>query len=339
MSDRAIAARVYRGTSVEAEHAASVAVVNAHGELTHAFGDPQQRFSMRSATKPFQALALVTSGVADAVGLDQRELAIACASHSGTDLHVEVVRRLLARANAGPEALACGTHVPFEFRLRHERPTHGEDKDPLRHNCSGKHAGFLLLARHLGEPLESYLTPDGRAQSLVRQAVARACGLTVDALDVAVDGCSAPTFAFPLSALARGFARLAAARAEDSELSQALGRVRDAMLAEPLLVSGEGRFDYELARSFPENIVNKGGAEAILGIGFRDPALGIVVKVHDGAERALAPIALAVLRQLGLARDTNDFPLLARHERPEIRNHAKLRTGEIVAVIRLERVA
>ena len=318
-------------------HAASVAVVNEKGELVGSFGDPERRFSFRSATKPFQALPLVTSGAADAFGLDQEELAIACASHNGSDVHVEVVRRLLAHAKAGPEALDCGAHLPIELRLRHEPATRGEDRDPIRHNCSGKHAGFLLLARYLGEELDGYLSPNGRVQTLVRADVARVLGVPQDALEVALDGCSAPTFAASLTALARGFVHLATARAPDPELARPLGLVRDAMHAEPSLVSGEGRFDYDLARSFPENVVNKGGAEAIVGIGFRDPPLGIVVKVHDGSDRALGAITIAVLRELGLVSDIANVPHLARHERPIIKNHAKRPTGEIVASVPLRR--
>jgi L-asparaginase II len=330
-----IAARVFRGSSVEALHAASVAVVNERGELTHSFGDPSRSFSLRSSTKPFQALPLITSGAASAFSLDERELAIACSSHSGSDQHVELVQRLLARAGAGRETLRCGTHLPIGMRLRHELPLHGEDRDPLRHNCSGKHAGFLLLSRWLGEPFEAYLATGGAVQSLVRDAVAEALELLPGALETAIDGCSAPTFATPLVALARGMKNLAIANAARPALADALRRVQGAMLAEPFLVSGEGRFDHDLARSFPGNVVNKSGAEAILGIGFRDPPLGIAIKIHDGAERALAPVAVAVLRELGLVADVANVPSLARYERPVLKNHAKLATGELVVDVTL----
>lgn len=320
-------------------HAASVAVVNERGELVRSFGDPNQRFAFRSATKPFQALPLVTSGAADAFGLDARELAIACGSHNGSDRHADVVRGLLARAGTGADALRCGTQLPIELRLRHEQPLRGEDRDPVRHNCSGKHAGFLLVARQLGERFEAYLEPKSRVQLLVREAVASACELSPDTLEPAIDGCSAPTFASSLVALARGMKNLALASSPDPELARALGRIRDAMHADSFLVSGERRFDYDLAQSYPGNIVSKSGAEAIIGIGFRDPPLGIVVKVHDGAERARGPITIAVLRELGLVDDIARFPLLARYERPAISNDAKLRTGEVVAKLALRRDA
>src|SRR5262249_45067320 len=160
----------------------------------------------------------------------------------------------------------CGTHLPLGMRLRDEYPQHGEDKDVLRHNCSGKHAGFLALSRRLGTPFEAYLRANGAVQTAVRGAVEAACELPPGSLVSAVDGCSAPTYAVPLAALAVGFKNLALG-AGSATLAPALARVRDAMQAEPVLVSGEGRFDYDLARSFPGNVVNKGGAEAILGIG------------------------------------------------------------------------
>jgi L-asparaginase II len=223
------------------------------------------------------------------------------------------------------------------MRVRHQSPTRGEDEDPLRHNCSGKHAGFLVVSRHLGEPLETYLEPASGVQRLVREAVSKACEASSGELATAVDGCSAPTFALPLVTFARGMKNLARARSGDPELARALARVRDAMRKAPELVSGEGRLDYDLARSFPNNVVNKSGAEAIIGIGFSDPPLGIVVKVHDGADRALGAITLAVLRELRIVDDLARFPLLARHERPAVTNHARLRTGEIVATVTLAR--
>ncbi|HTQ06508.1 MAG TPA: asparaginase [Polyangiaceae bacterium] len=330
-----VAVRVLRGAHEDAVHSASVAVVDARGELVHAHGDPARPVVIRSAAKPFQALPLVATGAADALGLGPHELALASSSHNGSDLHVAGVRRLLALAGVGPEALRCGAHLPIELRLRGAYPTHGEDKDPLRHNCSGKHAGFLALARQLGAAPDSYLDPDGAVQIAVRRAIEDACELAAGSLVAALDGCSAPTYAMPLVALAVGFKNLALGRAADATESRALTRVRDAMQAAPLLVSGEGRFDYDLARSFPDNVVNKGGAEAVLGLGFRDPPLGIALKVHDGGERALAPLAVAVLRELGLVPDLARVPLLARHERPALRNYAGLLVGEIRARVTL----
>src|SRR5687768_2014961 len=159
-SSAATAAVVTRGQGVDAVHSAAVAVVDAGGRLTHAFGDAALWLFARSAIKPFQALSLVRAGAVERLGLELSELAIASSSHSGTDAHVDVVSRLLAKAGASATDLGCGTQLPLGLALQARYPQAGEEQDPLRHNCSGKHAGFLALARVFGQPFERYLEPE-----------------------------------------------------------------------------------------------------------------------------------------------------------------------------------
>ncbi|MFZ5892493.1 MAG: asparaginase [Myxococcota bacterium] len=328
------AACVVRGNAVEAWHHASIAVFTPDGGVAHWFGDPELTTLARSGLKPFQAIALLTSGAADAFGFDERELALACASHNGSDLHVDVVRSMLVKAQVSAEALHCGAHLPIGMRIAGEQPTHGENLDPLRNNCSGKHAGFLALCRHLGEPLESYLDPLAATQQRVRDELAAACDVAAESLSGGVDGCSAPNYALPLAALARGMLRLALPEVAPERLRTALTRIRDAMLAHPQLVSGEKRFDYDLARAFPGNMLAKAGAEGIQLGALLEPPLGFAIKVHDGHDRALGAICISMLRQLGLLEEALPESLLP-HERPVIKNHRKLVTGEIQATLTL----
>jgi L-asparaginase II len=213
-------------------------------------------------------------------------------------------------------------------------PTSGEEADPLRNACSGKHAGFLLLARHLSVPFADYLDPVGPVQRCVRSGVALACGLDADSLPQGIDGCSAPNYALPLAALARGMLRLARPAAGPPELGAALARVRDAMLAHPLLVSGEQRFDFEMMSAYPGNALSKVGAEGLQLLAFREPGLALAMKLHDGSDRALPAICVALLQQLDLAR--SGLPkALERHRSPLVENHRKLVTGEIRATLSL----
>jgi L-asparaginase II len=334
------AAVVTRGDGIEAWHFAAVAVVDGSGRLTHRLGNAELITFTRSAIKPLQALPLCTTGAREALAIDDEELALAAASHDGSDLHRAVAARLLAKAGATVEQLGCGAHWPIGMRAAGRHPCAGEDRDPLRHNCSGKHAGFLAVARTLGAAPERYLDPEAPVQAAVRRAVAEACEIDPETMRVATDGCSAPNFALPLSALARGFKNLAtrSASSDASPLDAALARVRAAMQAHPVLVSGETRFDAQLMRAFAGRIVCKGGAEALQAIGFSDPPLGIAVKVIDGGERALAPIALAVLRALGLTEGVA-LGALADRVRPIVTNHRGTETGAIVATLTLEEVA
>lgn len=331
------AVTVSRGDGVEAVHSAAIAVVGAGSRLTHAFGDPEAVFFSRSSIKPFQVLPLVLGGGLERFGFGAEELALCAASHNGSDLHRSVALRMLDKLGLDVTALQCGAGWPLQLRLWGKYPTAGEDLDPLRHNCSGKHCGFLALARLLEQPVETYLDGAGAAQRAVRRAVAEMCEVDPASLLLGVDGCSAPNFALPLRSLAVGIRNLAVAGAA-SALETACGRVRAAMLEHPLLVSGERRLDYDLALAFPGRVVAKGGAEALLLLAFTEPALGIAIKVVDGSPRALGPILVECLKQLGLVDDVSRFPTLARYEAPSVTNARKLKTGEIRARFRLRGV-
>jgi L-asparaginase II len=164
---------------------------------------------------------------------------------------------------------------------------------------------------------------------MVKSAVAEYCEYPEGKMTVGVDGCSAPNFSLPLQNLAIGFRKLTSAAGESENMKKSLTRIRQAMWEYPEMVSGEGRFDLELARSFPNNCICKVGAEAVEAIGFADPPIGIVVKIHDGSWRALWVVCVAVLKQLGLARKLDEYPQLARHEEPVVRNYRGLETGTI----------
>src|SRR5262245_7569128 len=262
------AAVVSRGDGVDAWHAAAVAVVAGDGRVTHALGNPELVTFTRSAIKPLQALPLCLTGARERLAIDDEELALAAASHDGGDRQREIAGRLLAKAGGDVTQLACGAHWPIGMRVAGRHPCAGEDRDPLRHNCSGKHAGFLALARVLGVAPERYLDPDSPVQREVRRAVAATCELDETRLLAGTDGCSAPNYAMPLSALARSFKNLATRGPAGTPLDAALARVRAAMQAYPALISGETRLDHDLQRAFAGRIVSKGGAEGLQAIGF-----------------------------------------------------------------------
>ncbi|MDZ4722979.1 MAG: asparaginase [candidate division Zixibacteria bacterium] len=332
-----IGARVIRGEGVEAVHYASVAVVNRDGDLTHYLGDPGQVFFTRSSIKPFQSLPLYLSGAAEHYKFTDKELAIMCASHNGSDEHREVVLSILSKAGNKVEDLQCGSHWPLQMKLFNQYPQNAEDTDSARHNCSGKHSGFLALTRFLKQPIADYLKPDSETQQRIKTAVADSCKFPHAQMLSGTDGCSAPNYAMPLKNLAIGFKNLSNGLSGDPKTAQALKRIKSAMSSHPLMVSGEKRFDYDLMRSFPGNIVCKIGAEGVEAIGFSEPATGIVVKIHDGNERALGPICVEVFKQLGLVSRMEDFPYLRAHESPVISNYRKIRTGQIIPDFKLRR--
>ena len=323
------AALITRGSGVEAVHCADIVVIDSDGEITHSLGDPKAVTFMRSSIKPIQALPLIECGMADEIGLTEKEIAITCGSHNGSDEHRATALSILSKAGNNPELLGCGAHWPGEMRQEGKYPTDGEDKDPLRNNCSGKHSGFLALAKKLGDSAEDYLKPDSRTQIAVRSALSDAMEVDLSKAPQGIDGCSAPNYAASIYNLALGFLKIATAT------DGAMYRVAEAIRAHPEMVSGNKRFDLALTKAYPGNVINKVGAEALEAIAFRDPEIAIVVKISDGGTRALYAVCVEALRQIGLLEKA-DMKHLDRFIKPEIKNHLGTITGQVVADFKLK---
>jgi L-asparaginase II len=323
---------VRRGAVVESVHRAIVAVVDPGGKILARLGDPAPVTFLRSAAKPFQALALVESGGAEAFGLTDPELAIIAGSHSGEDRHVKVVEGILARGGLGPEALQCGIHRPYHGPTAERL---GTQATVLHHNCSGKHAGMLLLAKHLGAPVKDYIDPDSPGQRRIRKTLAEVAGLRPAQVKLGTDGCSAPNFAISVKAMAVAFARLGVPERSPAHV-EALRRVRDAMLFHPAMVAGEDRFDTDLMEAFAGALVSKSGAEGVEGAAVSGKAWGIAVKIEDGNQRAVPPVMLEALRQLRVARAAH-LKAVDVHLNGVMRNWAGREVGGMEPRFRLRR--
>jgi len=324
-----------RGDQVESVHFGHVAVVDARGGLLASAGDPSVPVFPRSSFKPFQALPLVESGVFARSELEPEALALIAGSHGGTDRQAALALSILMLAGLDASALGCGAHEPYDeptalaMRRRNERPT------ALRNNCSGKHAGMLLLAKAMGAPVESYLDPDHPVQRRIFQRFEELMGRRFGG-PPAIDGCSAPTPRMPLTTLAHSFALLALGTDAAGKSVPALAQIRDAMTAYPANVASEGRLDTVLMRRMKGVVVSKAGAEGVHAIGHVKRGIGIAVKIQDGARRALKPAVVSVLSELGLL-SPEDLDAIQPMDELILRNHTGLLVGEIRSALRLKR--
>jgi L-asparaginase II len=289
-----ILVEVTRGRLVESSHRGAVAVADADGTLLLALGDVSSPIFPRSAVKAMQALPLVESGAADAFGLDDTDLAIACASHSGEKVHLAAARGLLAKAGLKESQLACGAHWPISQRASDELQRAGKTPQAIHNNCSGKHAGMLATALHRGLAPVGYERPEHPVQEEIKRVLSELCDVALDGEDMGIDGCSVPTFALPLAALATGFARLGSGVGLTGARKQAARRLVRACLAAPELIAGEGRFDTIVMRGLGPRVFTKAGAEGVHCASLPALGLGIAVKIDDGAKRG-AELALALL--------------------------------------------
>lgn len=292
METEALHGVVTRGGRVESVHPVLVAVTDAAGRTVAFANNPAHPTYFRSAAKPLQAWAAVSSGAADRFALSEPALALACASHSGEPAHVQLARQMLSAIGADEGALACGGHLSLEEAVREAQIRERVPLGPVTNNCSGKHAAMLALARHLDAPLAGYEDPTHPAQRRVIEQVARACGLSPSAVPLAGDGCTAPTFYLPLAAMARGWA------VWGTSPNAAAARLRAAMWRHPFYVGGTGRACTAFLSAAPGGLLAKIGAEGVYCAALPRVGLGVALKVHSGEMRFAALLLATVLSQI-----------------------------------------
>jgi L-asparaginase II len=305
MSDPVVV-EVTRGGIVESAHRGAAAVLDADGQVVVAFGDIDRPIFPRSAIKALQALALVEGGHADRLGLTDAELALACSSHSGETAHVAAAASMLRRAGRDASALECGAHWPNVVgEAAQALAATGARPTPLHNNCSGKHAGFVCLACGEGVDPAGYVARTHPVQQRIAGVLADVTGVRLDSdAPCGTDGCSIPTFGFPLRALALAFARFGTGHDMGAARRAAAGRLRAAVAANPFMVAGTGRFDTRAMTLLGARVFSKTGAEGVHCAALPERGLGIAVKCADGAGRASeVMLAALVARLLPMADD------------------------------------
>jgi L-asparaginase II len=314
-----VVVEVTRGALVESAHRGAGAVVDADGRVVMAFGDTDRAVYPRSAIKALQALPLVESGAADRLGLSDKEIALACASHSGGEDHVATARAMLAKAGRDERALECGAHWPLGEDEARALARSGRTPTAVHNNCSGKHAGFVCLSCAMGVDPKGYVAPDHPVQREVAASIEAMTGARLSEDMRGVDGCAIPTYAVPLLALARGFARLGTGPGLSPERGKAAARIRAAVAAHPVTVAGRGRFDTDVMSLLGAHVFIKSGAEGVACAALPQAGLGLAVKVDDGAGRAAQVMLAALIRRFG-DLDDERTARLARFVSPQLLN-------------------
>ncbi|MCK6425856.1 MAG: asparaginase [Burkholderiaceae bacterium] len=328
---------VWRGPAVESFHRGALAIVDAQGHVYSALGDIDRPVFPRSAVKLLQALPLVASGAADALGLSDAELALACASHGGDPEHVQTAAAMLAKAGLDRSALECGTHWPLLDVAARELAAAGQVPHALHNNCSGKHAGFVCLGRQLcglrGDRLAGwlagYVEPEHPVMRTVGAALQAATGADLAQAPRGIDGCSIPTWALPLRALARGFARAATGEGLPVDLALAARRLRAAIARAPQMVAGRGRFDTRLMQRLGERVCCKVGAEGVYAAALPELGLGVALKIDDGQGARAAEVVMATVVAALLRLDDGEQALLAELAEPRLVNWNARQVGRL----------
>lgn len=322
MADAIPMVEVRRGPFAESVHRGHAVICDASGAIRAAWGDPDAVILPRSSCKMLQALPLVESGAAAELGSE--ELALACASHQGAEMHVSRVARWLSDLGLGERDLRCGAQVPDDRTERGRLREGLEAPCQLHNNCSGKHAGFLMLNRHLRGDSE-YVAPDHPVQKAARAAFEEMTG--AESPGYGIDGCAAPNFATTMRGLASAMARMANPAGLGATRQAAAERLVAAMVSHPLLVAGEGRACSELMAAAGGSVAVKTGAEGVFAAIWPEKGLGLAIKIEDGTTRASECAVAALLTRLGAVKAAD--PRVSRRTAPVITNRRGMAVGEI----------
>ena len=320
---------VTRGKMTESRHRVSAVVVDSEGRVAFRAGDPAAAVYPRSSVKPVQALALIESGAAEAQSCSDQEIALACASHAGEAEHVETAAAWLARIGCGEGDLECGSHLPYSWPATADLLRRGQDPSQLHNNCSGKHTGFLTLARHQNWQTKGYIDYAHPVQQRLLGLLESMCGLDLSTAPWGIDGCGIPTIAIPLANVALAMARLGVPDDQPERRQAACHRVRRAMSAHPRLVSGSGLFCTRVIETTAGRALVKTGAEGVYAASFPELGLGAALKAEDGAGRASEATMAYLLARFEILGEAETAALADLLETP-----VKNRVGRTVGHIR-----
>lgn len=302
-----ILAEVIRGETVESIHRGHLVILSGNGETIAQIGNPEIVTFIRSSGKPFQVFPVLTSGAADKFGFSEAEIALACGSHSGEEIHVEIAREMLEKIGCDETDLRCGAHDPFDEKRTREMICAGEKPTQLHNNCSGKHAAMLGLAKHIGADAKTYEQLENPVQQAILEAFSVFAETPQNEIKIGIDGCAAPNFAVSLRAMAKSFTKLIAPpESFDENYVNACRTIVSAMINYPELIGGTERLDTLMMRAADGKIISKIGAEgvwlcAVLPSEKWKSGLGIALKIEDGDDkRARAVVSIEILRQLGI---------------------------------------
>ncbi|KJS41613.1 MAG: L-asparaginase [Roseovarius sp. BRH_c41] len=315
---------IWRGPMAESMHLGHAVICDAGGSIVEAWGNPSETILPRSSSKMIQALPLITSGAADAQGLTTEQLALACASHNGAAIHTSRVNRWLGDLGLTDDDFRCGAHDPQDKEAHKALLCSGTSPCQVHNNCSGKHAGFLTLNRHLGGGPD-YIAPDHPVQRAVLEAFETVTRETSPFYGI--DGCSAPNHASSLHGMARAMAWFAGASESGDAAERAAVRLWQAMVAHPALVAGEGRACTELMRACSEPVALKTGAEAFFIAILPQRKLGVALKIADGGTRGAECAIASILVRLGVLDPAH--PAALKYRNAPIVNWRGVETGMI----------
>ena len=321
-----IMCEIWRGSYLESVHTGMAVICDKDGEISHQWGDPNALILPRSSAKMMQAIPLIISGAEKKFSIGEDLLALACASHNAAQIHLSRVLGWLSHLGFSETDLRCGPQPSKDPYVKKQMLEKGQSPCLIHNNCSGIHAAFLSVSRHLNAGPE-YTDPDHPVQLMVMDVFQELTQNKVDG--ITIDGCSAPNPAIPLYSLAKAMSWFATAHNRDDQLSKAALKLRNAMVNYPELVAGELRACTNLMKACEKKAILKTGAEGVFVAILPELEKGIALKIFDGGTRASECAIASLLIQLGVLNPNH--PTALEYTHAPILNWRKIQTGMMKA--------
>ena len=319
---------------VENFHRGAAVVVDRNGEIVAAYGNINRPIYPRSAIKPLQAMVFAQSGAMRRFNLSHQHLALACASHSGQDVHVDAVRSWLIQVGLNESALKCGAHEARHDATRRFMIQQGQEANALHNNCSGKHAGMITVAVYNDLPIEDYTARSHPVQQRVLKTLSELTNEPVENRPAGLDGCGIPVVGISLEGIALGFARIANGQFDSNSRRDAADKIRTAMKQFPLLVGGDDRFCTLIPGLTSRKVLVKAGAQGVYaGMTVNSNRLGFALKIDDGSGLA-AEVAMGWLITKYANLSDEEILSLKPWFEPSLRTIAKKPAGVILPYFR-----
>lgn len=328
---------VTRNNYVESIHYGFICIVNSYGEILYSLGDFRTKIFFRSSAKPIQIIPLIQSGAAEAFHFTPKEIALACASHSGQEVHQQTVKNILERLNLKDDNLHCGLMTPYNEEEKKRLLAKGLSPSVFHCSCSGKHSAMLALAKYRGYSLDDYENINHPVQQEILKTIADFTQESPEEIIIAVDGCGVPIYLLPINKIALSYARLTQyAKDKSSPYHASCKTIFDSMNQFPEMVAGDNEFCTELMQTTKGKLIGKVGSEAVYCLGIKKGNLGACIKIVDGNERAIYPVVVHLLKELGIL-DSSELARLKHWYRPILKNNLGEKIGEIIPVYSLSK--
>ena len=328
---------VIRGNLIESKHLGHIAIVDYTGRLIASKGNVNSIVFARSSMKPLQAIPIIETGAYDSYQLIPADLSLCCASHNGEEQHTERVLSILEKANLVESSLQCGTHIPRWDEAYRKIIIENRKVTPVYNNCSGKHSGMLITAKHLNEPIDSYYSMEHPVQKRILQVISDLAEIPKEEIQIGVDGCGVPVHGIPLNKIALAYAKMAKPDNLPDTRKNSISQIVHAMMEAPEMVGGTNRFCTDFMNVVKGNMFGKAGAEGVYCIGDLRSGIGIAIKIEDGNSRAASPVAVEVMKQLSMLSE-REIKELKEYHLPTLKNARNENVGSLQANFLLDYV-